>query len=165
MSKRTTIVLTDSEPLLQAIRLLNKGHVSSSQKLNAIACNINGEKVDFQHLSGKMGLMFAADQLSRNAIFCTNTEKCEICRFVRETVSTCDAICLSRVSAEQNQFSSEKGNHKLCPSILKFFTSTSSELPMPTFTTYFMKSEQLKDNVIQKVVLEWILSWTGLRLC
>ena len=55
MLQRTTIVLTDSEPLLQAIRLLSKGHVSSSQKLNAIACNINGEKVNFQHLSGKMG--------------------------------------------------------------------------------------------------------------
>ena len=82
MSQRTTIVLTDSEPLLQAIRLLSKGHVSSSKKLNAIACNMNGEKVNFQHLSGKMGLMFAADQLSRNVTSCTNMEKCEICRFV-----------------------------------------------------------------------------------
>ena len=96
--------------------------------------------------------MFAADQLSKNATSCTNTEKCEICRFVQETVSTCDAICLSRVSAEQDQFSSEEGNHKLCPSILKFSTSTSSELPMPTFTRSFMKSKQLKDNVIQKVI-------------
>ena len=96
MSKRVSIVLTDSEPLLQAIRLLAKGHVSSSQKLNAIACNINGEKVDFQHLSGKLGLMFAADQLSRNATKCTNQDKCEICKFAKETVATCDAICLSR---------------------------------------------------------------------
>ena len=48
MLNRTTIVLTDSEPLLQAIRLLSKGHVSSSQKLNAITCNINGEKVIFK---------------------------------------------------------------------------------------------------------------------
>ena len=95
MSQRTTIVLTDSEPLLQAIRLLGKGHMSSSKKFNAIACNSNGKKVEFQHLSGKMGLMFAADLLSRNATSCTNVEKCEICKFVKETVSMCDAICIS----------------------------------------------------------------------
>ena len=98
-----------------------------------------------------MGLMVAADQLSRNATSCTNVEKCEICKFVQETFSTCDTICLSKVSAEQDQFSPEEGNHLLCPSILKFSTSISSELPMPTFTRSFMKSEQLKDNVIQKV--------------
>ena len=96
--------------------------------------------------------MFAEDQLSRNATSCTNTEKCEICRFVWDTVSTCDAICLSRVSAEQDQFSLEEVNYKLCPSIFKFSTSTLSELPMPTFTRSFIKSEQLKDNIIQKVI-------------
>ena len=149
MSKRVSIVLTDSEPLLQAIRLLAKGHVSSSQKLNAIACNINGEKIDFQHLSGKLGLMFAADQLSRNATKCTNQDKCEICRFAKETVATCDAICLSRstVHPETSEYV-----HDLCPAILKFSTSTESELPMPTFTRSFMKSEQAKDPVIQKVI-------------
>ena len=111
MSQRTTIVLTDSEPLLQAIRLLAKGHVSSSQKLNPIACNINGEKVEFQHLSGKMGLMFATDQLSRNATSCKNKEKCEICKFVRETVSTCDAICLAKTTVETESDSLVENNH------------------------------------------------------
>ena len=146
MSKKVSIVLTDSQPLLQAIRLLAKGHVSSSQKLNAIACNINGEKVEFQHLSGKLGLMFAADQLSRNATKCNNEERCEICRFAKETISTCDAICLSRSTTENPK------ENELCPAILRFTDSTANELPLPTFTRSFMKNEQSKDPTIQKVI-------------
>ena len=36
MSQRTTIVLTDSEPLLQAIRLLVKGHMNTNAMTWAI---------------------------------------------------------------------------------------------------------------------------------
>ena len=158
MSKETTVVLTDSEPLLQAIRLLAKGHMSSSQKLNAIASNINGEKVVFQHLSGKMGLMFAADQFSRNATNCNNDDRCEICKFARETVETCDAICLSRVTNDSDKNSFE--SHDVCPTILKLDVSTNEKPPMPTFTRSFMKCEQSKDAVIQKVI--WYIQ-TGAR--
>ena len=137
-------------------------HMSISQKLNAITCNINGDKVELQHLSGKMGLMFAADPISRNATSCTNVEKCEICKFGKENVSTCNAICISRTSADIDPFSLQECEHLLCPLILKFSTSPKEDLSMSAFTRSFMKSEQLKDGVIQKII--WYIT-SGSRPC
>ena len=46
----------------------------------------------------------------------------------------------------------QESEHLLCPIIQKFSTSPKEELPMPTFTRSFMKSEKLKDDIIQKVI-------------
>ena len=74
MSQRTTIVLTDSEPLLQAIRLLAKGHVSSSQKLNAIACNINGEQAGAELCQAQSSAELEARHYCQNPMQLNSTQ-------------------------------------------------------------------------------------------
>ena len=143
-AKNAVIGLTDNEIFFQASKLLSKGHLSTSQKLNALAMASESANVEIQHLSGKMGFNFVADQFSRFPTNCDDPERCEICRFVRDTVQTCDAVCVSKINSQENQ--------SLCPSIYAVKTNHRKLSSSLILHDDFLKSEQERDPVLQKVV-------------
>ena len=147
-AKNVVIGLTDNEIFFQASKLLAKGHLSTSQKLNALAMASESANVEIQHLSGKMGFNFVADQFSRFPTNCDDPEKCEICRFVKETVQTCDAICVSRLTSQ--------GKQSPCSSIYAVRTENFKLSSSLILHDEFLRSEQERDPVLQKVV--WYIS-------
>ena len=144
-AKNVNIGLTDNEIFFQASRLLGKGHLSTSQKLNALTVASESAHVEIQHLSGKMGFNFASDQFSRFPSNCDEPAKCEICRFVRDSVNTCDAICISRLCMPEESSS--------CPHLYAVKKDDISKLSTSLIlTNNFLKSEQDRDPIIQKVI-------------
>ena len=152
-AKNPNIGLTDNEIFYQASRLLSKGHLSTSQKLNALTVATESACLEIQHLSGRMGFNFVSDQFSRFPTNCDEPEKCEICKFVRDTVNTCDAICISKLSAAEN---SEPEDSDCCSKIYSVKSSASIELSKSlVLTQNFLKAEQERDSILQKVI--WYL--------
>ena len=149
-AKNPSIGLTDNEIFYQASRLLAKGHLSTSQKLNALTVASESAHLEIQHLSGKMGFNFVSDQFSRFPSNCDEPEKCEICRFVRYSVNTCDAICISKLSVSTEEENSEPD---LCPHIYVIKSHALPELSKSlVLSSQFLKSEQDRDSVLQKVM-------------
>ena len=161
-AKNVNIGLTDNEIFYQAYRLLAKGNLSTSQKLNALAVASESANVQIQHLSGKMGFNFASDQFSRFPTNCNNPDTCEICKFVSDTTKEAsDAICISRSTLDDEQ---SHDNDTPVLDIVPEETS-SSIFAVKTFhpeqsqaiamTDEFILAEQQRDPDIQQTI--WYL--------
>ena len=74
-AENVKIGLTDKEIFYQANRLLSICHLSTSQKLNVLTMATESAPLEVQHLSGKMGLNFVADQFSRFPTNCDTPDK------------------------------------------------------------------------------------------
>ena len=150
-AKNVSIGLTDNEIFYQAYRLLAKGNLSTSQKLNALAIASESANVQIQHLSGKMGFNFASDQFSRFPTSCDNPNTCEICKFVTDaTNEASDAVCISRTSL-QNDSSSLASS-----SIFAVKTNHPEHSQAITMTDEFILAEQMRDPDIQQTI--WYLN-------
>ena len=80
-STKTTQVLTDSRPCVQAWNKMSRGQFSTSARVATFFSTLSQYNIEMQHLSGDMNL--PSDFLSRNPSEC-DSRSCQICRFVDE---------------------------------------------------------------------------------
>ena len=157
-AKNVNIGLTDNEIFYQAYRLLAKGNLSTSQKLNALAVATVSDNVQIQHLSGKMGLNFASDQFSRFPTSCDRSDTCEICKFVSDAVKEAsDAVCISRSTMEADPVPELEVEYEpvLSSSIFAVKTFHPDQSQAIAMTDEFILAEQQKDQDIQQTI--WYL--------
>ena len=95
-SKRPTLILTDSKPVVEAAKLISQGKFSASSRMTTFLMSISRYKLDIQHVSGKYGQNIAADYLSRNPAQCTNS-KCQVCKFINEIVQS--TLCANEINS------------------------------------------------------------------
>ena len=150
-AKNVSIGLTDNEIFYQAYRLLARGNLSTSQKLNALAIASESANVQIQHVSGKMGFNFASDQFSRFPTNCETPDACEICKFVSDAANEAgDAICISRSNVH------DEDEEKLTSSIFAVKTNHPEQSQAITMTDDFILAEQKRDPDIQQTI--WYLN-------
>ena len=78
-SSKTTSLLTDSKPCVQAIEKLYRGEFSSSPRVATFLTVASRYQVTLQHLAGSANI--PSDFASRNAPECTEPN-CQICSFI-----------------------------------------------------------------------------------
>ena len=161
-SKNVNLGLTDNEIFYQAYRLLARGSLSSSQKLNALAVAAESANVQIQHLSGKMGFNIVSDQFSRYPTKCEEPKRCEICKFVNEAAETSDAIVISKCSVDngddklEDDYVDDNKKENQTASIFAIKATEHPSYPQNiTLTDAFILAEQKRDPDIQQTI--WFL--------
>ena len=159
-SKNVNLGLTDNEIFYQAYRLLARGSLSTSQKLNALAVAAESANVQIQHLSGKMGFNIVSDQFSRFPTKCEEPGRCEICRFVNEAAETSDAVVISKCtvdySDEKEYANDDVTKEENTASIFALKATEHPSYPQNiTLTDDFILAEQKQDSDIQQTI--WFL--------
>ena len=151
-AKSVNLGLTDNEIFYQAHRLLAKGNLSTSQKLNALAVATESANVQIQHLSGKMGFTFESDQFSRFPTKCENPDICSICKFVNDSAEEAsDAICISRSTIKDSELEEEEES----ASIFNVKILHPDQSQAIVMTDDFILAEQKRDHDIQQTI--WYL--------
>ena len=84
-SKHPLIVQPDSKPVHEAIKLINKGRLSSSARISSFLTNINRTRIESKHISGKAKLNPLTDLQSRYPPECTS-QSCSIHKFINEAI-------------------------------------------------------------------------------
>ena len=81
-SLKTTIVMPDNKPVVEAAKLMKLGRHSTSSRLQQLLTSVNRSNVDFRHNSAKAGLHIVPDQCSRTPTACCPSKDCQVERFL-----------------------------------------------------------------------------------
>ena len=85
-SKLPVIIMPDSKPVHEAVKLINKGKFSTSARISSFLNNVNRFRIESKHISGKAKLNPLADMQSRIPAEC-NAELCSIHRFIEDKIA------------------------------------------------------------------------------
>ena len=96
-SRKTTIVMPDNKPVVEATKLMKLGRHSTSSRLQQLFASVNRSNVDFRHNSAKAGLHIVPDQCSRTPTACCTAKDCQVERFLDDipAQAQCMPITLS----------------------------------------------------------------------
>ena len=83
-SLKTTIVMPDNKPVVEAAKLMKLGRHSKSSRLQQLLASVNRSNVDFKHNSAKAGLHVVPDQCSRTPTAPCSSKDCQVERFLDE---------------------------------------------------------------------------------
>ena len=86
-SKHPLIIETDSKPVYEALKLVNKGKFSANARMSSLLTNLNRTPIHAKHISGKAKLNPIADLQSRIPPDCTS-EFCSVKKFLNHSVET-----------------------------------------------------------------------------
>ena len=97
------LIETDSKPVNEAIKLINKGKFSASARLSSILTNVNRTPIKSKHISGKAKLNPIADIQSRLPPEC-KSEFCSVRKFLAHSVDSIleDGPKLNSLNIEKN---------------------------------------------------------------
>ena len=98
-SRKTTIVMPDNKPVVEATKLMKLGRHSTSSRLQQLFASVNRSNVDFRHNSAKAGLHIVPDQCSRTPTASCSSKDCQVERFIDDipVQAQCMPITLSSV--------------------------------------------------------------------
>ena len=82
-SKLPLIIMPDSKPVHEAVKLINRGKFSTSARMSSFLNNVNRVRIESKHISGKAKLNPLSDSQSRAPAEC-NAEICTIHRFIQD---------------------------------------------------------------------------------
>ena len=85
-SNKTTYILMDSKPVVEAANLLKRGKLSASNRMSKLLNSFSGLMLDFRHNSGKLGHNDWDDFHSRNPAKCSRPD-CHTCKFLLDCAS------------------------------------------------------------------------------
>ena len=77
-----TVHYTDNMPVVQAWRRSMQGQFSASSRISTFLVNLSALSVELMYKPGKM--MHSADYSSRNPVPCSESKRCQICKFAGE---------------------------------------------------------------------------------
>ena len=81
-SHKTTIVMPDNKPVVQATNLMKLGRHSTNSRLQQLLASVNRSNIKFMHNSAKAGLHTVPDALSRIPRSSCCTKDCQVERFL-----------------------------------------------------------------------------------
>ena len=81
-SKLPLIIMPDSKPVHEAVRLINQGKFSTSAHMSCFLNNLNRFKIESKHISGKAKLNPLSDMQSRLPADC-NADLCSVHKFIK----------------------------------------------------------------------------------
>ena len=79
-------ILTDSKPCVDAVNKLKKGVFPTSARLSTFISAASRYNADVRHIPGSMNLV--SDYASRHPLKCEDPEKCTVCKFIAEEMSS-----------------------------------------------------------------------------
>ena len=81
------IILPDSKPVHEAVKMINQGKFSTSARMSSFLTNVNRTQIISKHVSGKAKLNPISDLQSRNPSDCSS-EFCSIHKFIDEAINS-----------------------------------------------------------------------------
>ena len=81
-SQKTTIVMPDNKPVVEAAKLMKLGRHSTSSRLQQLLASVNRSNVNFSHNSAKAGHHAVPDACSRTPTACCTSKDCQVERFL-----------------------------------------------------------------------------------
>ena len=84
-SKHPLLIMPDSKPVHEAVKLINKGKFSTSSRMASFLNNVNRFRIISKHISGKAKLNPLSDTQSRSPAEC-KAELCAIHKFLMEQI-------------------------------------------------------------------------------
>ena len=129
-SKLPLIIMPDSKPVHEAVKMINKGKFSTSARISSFLNNVNRFRIESKHISGKAKLNPISDLQSRTPAECT-AEVCAIHRFIDDKTSgniELESQLLSVAPQEIFMASRQSWNkaqlsNQACSVAIKFLTS------------------------------------------
>ena len=94
-SRKTTIVMPDNKPVVEAAKLMKLGRHSTSSRLQQLLASVNRSNVDFRHNSAKAGLHIVPDQCSRTPTAQCTSKDCQVERFLDDIPATAQCMSLT----------------------------------------------------------------------
>ena len=94
-SNKTTIVLPDSKPVVDAVKMMQIGRHSKNSRLQSLLSSVNRSNVIFRHNSAKAGHHMVPDAASRLLRTTCSSKDCQVERFLRELPNKVQCMSIS----------------------------------------------------------------------